>query len=196
MLTHLETGKQSRAREQRIRPPRGRAKVLCNLVMQNGWTIGAELGVLRGETLLHLVSRCPHLTMVGVDTWTVAEGADSAWEDGGRSYTGHDLEGYHGRLQRLLGPFSSRTALLRMPTQQAELEFDDGHFDFVFIDADHRYEAVKADIEAWWPKIRVGGMLLGHDWGDRAFPGVERAVRERFGEPDIIGADKVWGVWR
>jgi predicted O-methyltransferase YrrM len=36
--------------------------------------------------------------------------------------------------------------------------------DFAFIDGDHRYEAVKADLAAWWPKIRNGGTLIGHDY--------------------------------
>ena len=35
--------------------------------------------------------------------------------------------------------------------------------DFVYIDACHEYSAVKADIAAWYPKVRVGGVLGGHD---------------------------------
>jgi hypothetical protein len=64
----------------------------------------------------------------------------------------------------------------------------------VFIDADHTHRGVEADIRAWWPKIRRGGMLLGHDF-QPAFPGVQRAVTERFGVPQVF-ADNVWGVWK
>lgn len=35
--------------------------------------------------------------------------------------------------------------------------------DLVFIDADHSYEAVLADMEAWWPHVKLGGLLVGHD---------------------------------
>jgi predicted O-methyltransferase YrrM len=42
--------------------------------------------------------------------------------------------------------------------------FPDGHFDFIYIDADHSYEAVKRDIEASVPKVRVGGYLLFNDY--------------------------------
>ncbi len=45
----------------------------------------------------------------------------------------------------------------------AAKSFPDGYFDVVFIDADHRYDHVKADIMAWMKKVRVGGVLCGHD---------------------------------
>jgi Methyltransferase domain len=53
----------------------------------------------------------------------------------------------------------------------------------VVIDGDHRYEAVQADIQAWRPKVKPGGILAGHDYSD-AFPGVRQAVDEAF--PDGV----------
>ncbi len=55
--------------------------------------------------------------------------------------------------------------------------FDPGSLDWVFIDADHSYAAVVADIAAWAPKLKPGGLLSGHDYG-RA--GVTDAVRRSF----------------
>jgi predicted O-methyltransferase YrrM len=58
----------------------------------------------------------------------------------------------------------------------------DGHvaYDFVFIDADHSYEGCKADIEAWWPLVKKGGWICGHDYANPGFPefGVKQAVDE------------------
>jgi hypothetical protein len=51
-------------------------------------------------------------------------------------------------------------------------------FDFVYIDGWHQYPAVKKDIEAWWPKVKSGGFLGGHDLGHVEFPGVVRAVEQ------------------
>jgi hypothetical protein len=42
--------------------------------------------------------------------------------------------------------------------------FPDGHFDFIYIDADHSYAAVKRDIAASVSKVRVGGYLLFNDY--------------------------------
>jgi cephalosporin hydroxylase len=50
---------------------------------------------------------------------------------------------------------------------------------FVFIDADHSYESVLADVMAWAPLVKDGGLLAGHDCTP-SYPGVERAVREYF----------------
>lgn len=43
--------------------------------------------------------------------------------------------------------------------------FEDNSLDFVYIDAAHDYENVKADYNAWYPKLRVGGVMSGHDYG-------------------------------
>ncbi len=69
---------------------------------------------------------------------------------------------------------------LRMKSLPAAKRFEDGSVFFVFIDADHRYEAVKDDIAAWLPKIRPGGIIAGHDYYATDWPGVAQAVDEAF----------------
>ncbi len=64
-----------------------------------------------------------------------------------------------------------------------------GTIDFIFIDGDHSYDACKADIAAWAPFVKRGGVIAFHDFGSRA-DGVTRAIFEaikagRFAE--IIG---------
>ncbi len=66
-------------------------------------------------------------------------------------------------------------------------QFVDGEVDFVFIDADHRYEAVKRDILAWLPKVKRGGVIAGHDFLD---PDVNRAVKELL--PSAASCGQVW----
>ena len=49
-------------------------------------------------------------------------------------------------------------------TTTAHLCYDDAYFDFIYIDADHRYESTKADLTNWFPKLRKGGVIAGHDY--------------------------------
>lgn len=70
-----------------------------------------------------------------------------------------------------------------------KLEAKRGAIDFIFIDGDHSYEACKADIAAWTPYLKPGGVIAFHDFGSRA-DGVTRAIFEavkdrRFAE--IVG---------
>jgi cephalosporin hydroxylase len=80
---------------------------------------------------------------------------------------------------------------IRMHSVQAAKLFDDESIDFIFIDADHKYESVKADLLAWYPKVKQGGIIAGHDY--IAAPqdnlkfnlGVSRAVDEFFSVPSF-----------
>jgi hypothetical protein len=69
-----------------------------------------------------------------------------------------------------------------MSSVDAAATFKDAYLSFAFIDANHLYEGISADIKAWAPKVRPGGILAGHDYGmpDR-WPDVTRAVDEAFG---------------
>jgi predicted O-methyltransferase YrrM len=63
-------------------------------------------------------------------------------------------------------------------SHEAAANFEDGSVDCLFIDAGHSYEAVKADIAAWLPKMKKGGIISGHDYN--AWEGVKKAVTEAF----------------
>jgi Methyltransferase domain len=66
----------------------------------------------------------------------------------------------------------------------------DGSCAFVFIDADHRYDAVRADIRAWIGKVRCGGILAGHDC--HTYSTVYNAVRDEFGNEFETTDENVW----
>ena len=78
---------------------------------------------------------------------------------------------------------------VKKPSVEAVKDFEDGYFDFVYIDADHTYNAVKRDIDAWFPKVRVGGIIGGHDYFQPTC-GVKQAVDEKFSKVGTI--DSAW----
>jgi hypothetical protein len=166
--------------------------VLEGWVKANGWTRGAELGVFRGATFLHLLRRCSGLTLIGVDTWTPQPDKQLLADEGGRSYEAHDLAGYERDVRAVAAGFGSRAVIHKGLTIDVADRVADASLDFVFIDADHLEEGVRADIYAWRPKIRSGGVLCGHDYHPD-FPGVIRAVDDLC--PGFtLHDDTVWAV--
>jgi len=59
---------------------------------------------------------------------------------------------------------------IHRPSVEAAKEFQDEYFDFVYIDANHSYQAVKDDLNAWCPKLKVGGVICGHDFSAEDIP--------------------------
>ena len=160
--------------------------------------LGAEVGVFRGNTSEALLREFADLRLWLVDPWRPYDGA------------AHFGRGNQASFDRALAATMfwtefarTRRFVLREPSTWAAPRFDDGELDFAFIDANHLYEHVCADIKAWWPKIRSGGRLMGHDYGVYGDAtgewGVRRAVDEFVAATDRelrTGRDGTWCVVR
>jgi hypothetical protein len=83
-------------------------------------------------------------------------------------------------------------SIFRTDTVSASDLFDDNSVDFIWVDAGHEYEDVKADIEAWWPKLRQNGVMGGDDL---PMNGVKQAVTEMFPHHEV-GSENGWQWWR
>tara|TARA_B110000467_G_C18288471_1_gene463215 strand:+ start:15 stop:668 length:654 start_codon:yes stop_codon:yes gene_type:complete len=69
--------------------------------------------------------------------------------------------------------------------------YPNNYFDFIYIDASHEYDDVKKDIQISLPKVKENGLIGGHDYQSE-WPGVIKAVNERFKEPDLVFEDESW----
>ena len=67
----------------------------------------------------------------------------------------------------------------------------DNSLDFIYIDGDHSYSAVKKDIVAWIPKVKTNGVICGHDFSRET---VRKALAEVFGgiKPNGVFRDSSW----
>lgn len=117
--------------------------------------VGIEVGVLRAEFLTLIRRNWKGRLLVGIDPWEPYFGAD--W--------GTDIHDRNHEIARCaIAEFGDSCSVVRASSIDAATEWDRGMIDFVYLDAAHHCDAVKADIAAWWPHIRTGGIICGHDW--------------------------------
>ena len=158
---------------------------------------GAEVGVWRGELSADLLRSFSEVRIMMVDSWEPFDSSAMHIKDNNDKAM---LEAQEAAVQNTLFAHTRRT-IINYPSVRAAGLQEDGSMDFVFIDADHYYESVQADLEAWWSKVQDFGIMAGHDYngmGDRRKGwGVKRAVDEFFGAMDLevrVEPGLVWWV--
>jgi glycosyltransferase involved in cell wall biosynthesis len=116
--------------------------------------VAVEVGCWLGRSITFLAQTAQaagkRLRLFGVDDGTGIAG------------TAPGLDALRANLQRC--NVAEVVCLLAMPSPVAADLFADDSIDFAFIDAAHDYHNVRTDLQAWWPKVRPGGMLAGHDY--------------------------------
>lgn len=144
---------------------------------------GVEVGICRAESSERILEELYLGHLYLVDSYC----ENSAKEDQAEAFV--NLRNY------LMTDYKPRWTFLPMTSLLAAQYLSPLRFDFVFIDADHSYEAVRADISAWWPLLRANGWLMGHDYNlheKLKESGVKRAVDEfgsaRYLAPQIFQA--------
>lgn len=127
-----------------------------------GKTTVCEVGVQRGHHAWDVLSCRPkHLTLV--DCWL-----DDVWPYQSANY------------DFVLDKFGRYDQVTILKSDSQEAARHSRKYGVVYIDADHSREAVAADLEAWWPRIKMDGWLAGHDYLDMPEYGigVKSAVNE------------------
>lgn len=145
--------------------------------------IGAEIGVSNGKTSELLLRTFPKMVLVMVDTWMPPAQGSPYWLTGdtcARATREQQDDRYATAMHRTQ-KYQERRIVLRMPSTIAARHKDAPMLDFCFVDDDHSYEGCKASLEAWWPKVKDGGLFAAHDYGKPDKPGVTKAVDEFFG---------------
>lgn len=161
--------------------------IIIDLVNRHGWTKGAEIGVLRGKTLFSTLDACLGLSMIGVDQWKVLPLRP---DENAETYVDFDMALCERDVKAKAANYGTRCIILHGDSVAMSRNVGNGTLDFVFIDADHTEAGVRRDIDAWAPKVRSGGMVLGHDlWWST----VGKVVRELF-PYHIAYGEEVWGV--
>ena len=88
--------------------------------------------------------------------------------------------------------FGLKPTIYRMTTNEASIRVKDKSLDLVFIDSDHTEEGVRNDLAKWESKVKKGGLISGHDYNGVTWPGVRKAVDERYYDVHYDGKSIVW----
>ena len=142
---------------------------LCEWANQQG-AIGkaVEIGSYSGEGTIVLAKYFKEV--LAVDPWL-------------NGYDIHDRASQQTPMKFVLAKFHENTKGLgnvmysQSKSQDALEVVEDGSLDLVYVDGDHRYEAVLADLKGWLKKLRAGGVMAGHDW---SMQDVKKALAEVF----------------
>lgn len=140
--------------------PCGDKRKLASLINELYPTgVGVEIGVLRGDYSKIILDEWSNGKLYLIDTWRhLSDYIDMNGRD----------DDYHYdcmvQTAKNIRQHQERAHMVRMDSNVSADLFPDEYFDFIFIDADHSYEAVVRDIQCWWPKIKKGGIFAGDDY--------------------------------
>ena len=143
--------------------------------------VGAEIGVWRGDFSTDLLAETAPDQLHLVDPWRFQPDpkyADASY--GGKLATSQeDMDELFDLVCRRFAG-DGRVVVHRCTSAEGTGRLADGSLDWVYLDAEHWYESVRADIARWAPKVRSGGLVMGDDYGARGYwgGGVTRAVDE------------------
>jgi hypothetical protein len=187
---------------------------LAGMMNTLGFKTFVEVGCKEGRTTGHILKNVEGSKVLAIDPWIVQETNGDPTRE---TYKDWDFEKIQKEFCENCGvatPFERNERLFFwqgtseavasgaldssatfMPAFNTSLEsVAEGSllFDLVFIDALHDQPSVEQDIALWWPTVRPGGVLAGHDFNHK-WPGVQRAVAKAFDLMDIgVGPDSVW----
>lgn len=114
--------------------------------------IGAEVGVFKGDHALSLLKRSKISKLYLIDSYKSSE----EYKFYGNNSLSNAKQKAFNLLKKYPVVFIYRDSYRALPLLPKDL-------DFVYIDANHRYEFVKKDIENYWRHLKIGGILGGHD---------------------------------
>jgi hypothetical protein len=133
---------------------------LGDLAEKHGLKSGIEIGVKEGDfarTMLSNWKSCEKYHLV--DLWAqqtnykdVANVNNAVQED------------FYQRAKTVLGEHKHKTEFHRMLSTEASKKFEKESIDFIYVDARHDYCGVKEDLEHYWPILKPGGIMAGHDY--------------------------------
>lgn len=169
--------------------------VLPNVLKKHNCKVGAEIGTAFGGHAESILLNTDVEKLYCIDSYKhYSDSTDSFCLLNGKKYEQIEYDVLYELTKERLSKFGDRQSLVRENSKSGS-ELVNEELDFVFIDAQHTKEAVLEDIKIWASKVKVGGIISGHDYGHPNFPGVLEAVWQSFpGQPINSEEGYVWWI--
>ena len=90
-----------------------------------------------------------------------------------------DVEDLYKEVLKNIEPVKDLVKVIKGSSHKVHEQFEDNSVDFLFIDGCHSYDCVSKDLSFWFPKVKHGGVISGHDYNEST-AGVKKAVDEFF----------------
>lgn len=135
-----------------------REEYIPQLLQKSGASVGVEVGVFKGHFSKALLEGWDGNLFL-VDPWRSVDESDYLDATNNR----HHESPLQDTVDSIKG-HEDRAIMIRAFSHQAAHLFPDNSLDFVYVDGNHAYEYVKEDLETWWPKLKSGGFMCGHDY--------------------------------
>jgi SAM-dependent methyltransferase len=165
--------------------------------------VGAEIGTWKGDFTAKLLGRTRPRQLYLIDPWAYRQESTYKHAMYGDRTPG-EQERLDGIYESVLNRFSAeiesgQVVVRRLRSTDAAADLEDDSLDWVYIDGDHTYEAVKSDLQTYLRVVKPGGVLAGDDYGQAGWwgNGVTRAVDEfaasgRCGDLTVIGSQFIF----
>jgi hypothetical protein len=152
--------------------------------------IGVEIGVEAGENAFNILTYLDIKKLYLIDLYIPYNNLQGS----GVFDTVEHANEYHEKAINLLSNFKNKIEWIIDFSEIAVNKFEDNSLDFVYIDGCHLYDYVKKDIELYYPKVKIGGILSGHDYKSGE-SGVIKAVNEFNDKNNLKYTQKYWDYW-
>lgn len=136
-------------------------------------SIGAEIGVWKGEFSSFLLKNLRPKKLHLIDPWLFIKRYPWAMYGGVVAKSQNDMDTIYNMVQRKFCAYP-QVIIHRMGSSEASYLFQDSYFDWIYIDGDHTYEGVTADLNNYFPKVKKKGLIIGDDFG---WESVRQAVK-------------------
>ncbi len=152
---------------------------MATLFSELKFKVGAEIGVDKGDYSDVLCKANPDCKIYGVDPYArIAYEPNIKPHEAGIYDTQEGFEDNYSKARAKLDKYPNYV-LMRGYSMDVLKQFDDNSLDFVYIDANHDFPNFINDLHQWAKKVRMGGIVSGHDYANysyRKFNHVRRAL--------------------